>query len=164
MHALFPSSALTPWPHCHADMLQSPVTTPPGPEAIGDMPERGFKERLDDLFYCTLYNTVFYGKYPKGPELPRFTSLGYPPRREGLGTYEPERSSSLNPSRYASTPSFRICFTVTPSMPGVLLPLLAATVRQAHRRLRISVHQFHRLAVLLLRGSPDSTDRAFSAR
>ena len=35
------------------------------------------------LFHCTLYNTVFYGSDPQGPELPRFTGLGYPPATGG---------------------------------------------------------------------------------
>ena len=64
-------------------MLYGTLTTPPWPEAVRDMPERGFKKRLDDLFHGTLYNTVFYGSYPQGPELPRFTGLGYPPATGG---------------------------------------------------------------------------------
>ena len=59
-------------------MLYCSLTTPPWPEAIRYLPEPGFKERLDDLFHGTLYNTVFYGNDPQGSELPRFTELGYP--------------------------------------------------------------------------------------
>jgi hypothetical protein len=54
------------------------VTTPPGPEAIRYLPEPGFKERLDDLFYGTGGHTIFYYWHPEGAELPRFTRLGYP--------------------------------------------------------------------------------------
>ena len=46
---------------CRADMLQRPMATPSGPEAIRYMKERGFKERLDDLLYCTRDYTVFHG-------------------------------------------------------------------------------------------------------
>ena len=69
---------LSSWSHCLTDMLQGSVTTSTGPKAIGDMPKSCFKKGLNDLFYCTLYNTVFYGRYTKGPEFPRFTILGYP--------------------------------------------------------------------------------------
>ena len=53
--------------------------------------------------------------------------------------------------------------TVTPSMPGVLLPLFAATARQANRKLRLSVFNCTDRGTAL-RGLPDSTDRVFSAR
>jgi hypothetical protein len=59
-------------------MFQGSVAIPLGPEAMGYMPERGFKERLDDLLDGTLDHTVFYGWHPEGPELPWFTTFGYP--------------------------------------------------------------------------------------
>jgi hypothetical protein len=72
-----------PRPDCHTDVLQCSVTIPSRPEAIRDMPKRGFKERLDDLLYGARNHTVLHGWHPEGPELPRFTRLGYPHSASG---------------------------------------------------------------------------------
>ena len=81
---------------------------------------------------------------PQGSELPRLAWLGISFRRQGLGRYRPVRSSSRSFARKASLPSpLRILGTVIPSIPAVRLPLLPAILRQAHRKLRRSVTQFH---------------------
>ena len=60
-----------------ADMFQRSVTTSPWPEAVGYLPEHGFKERLNDLLHGTLYDAVLHGCYAQGSELPRLAGLGY---------------------------------------------------------------------------------------
>jgi hypothetical protein len=107
------------------------------------MPKRGFKERLDDLLYSTRDHTVFHGWHPEGPELPRFTRLGYPHPARGtwyIGARTELFSQTLQECGF---PLPMTPLTVTPSIPGVLLPLFVAIVRQAQRKLRLSVIQFH---------------------
>ena len=147
------------------DMFQRSVATPSGPEAIRHMPERGFKERLDDLLHGTLYNTVFYGRHTEGPELPRFAGLGYPAlsaREIGTIGTRPQflphalkicvfslRTDMLDGNPVDARRSLAlVCGNGPPGTPQV-----AAVGNPTPQ-----------LAVLLLRGFPDSTDRVFSAR
>jgi hypothetical protein len=59
----------------HADMLQSGMGAPSGPEPVGNIPKLRFEDRLQETFDRALNDAVFDRGYAERSELTRFSSL-----------------------------------------------------------------------------------------
>jgi hypothetical protein len=59
----------------HADMLQSGMGAPSGPEPVGDIPKLRFEDRLHENFDRALNDAVFDRGYTERSELTRFSSF-----------------------------------------------------------------------------------------
>jgi hypothetical protein len=59
----------------HADMLQSAMGAPSGPEPVGDIPKLRFEDRLHESFDRALNDAVFDRGYTERSELTRFSSF-----------------------------------------------------------------------------------------
>ena len=67
---------LGPWPHHHPDMLQGPMAAPTGPKPVGDMPESGLEDRLQNLLERALHHPVLDRGNAQGTGSPRLARLG----------------------------------------------------------------------------------------
>jgi hypothetical protein len=60
----------------HADVLQSAMGAPSGPEPVGDIPKLRLEDWLHESFDRALNDAVFDRGYTEWSELTRFSSLG----------------------------------------------------------------------------------------
>src|SRR5271157_4576732 len=88
------------------------------------MTKRSFKERLDDLLHGTRDHTVFHGWYPEGPELPRFTWLGYPHPASRIWYIRARTQLSPHPLQECSFPLPMNAFDSNPVDPWRSLALV----------------------------------------
>ena len=103
----------------------------------------GLQQSNQNLYWIIAHYALTVG-IPRGRNFPGWPGLGISLRRHGLGLYRPALSSARKLVRKASLPwPLRILVTVIPSIPAVRLPLFEAILRQAHRKLRASITQFH---------------------
>lgn len=57
-------------------MLQGPMGALSGPKPVGDRPELGLEDRLENCFDRALNDAVLHRGNAQGSELPRFARLG----------------------------------------------------------------------------------------